>query len=75
MILAELYHNLADSMIKAQVSSTLTSPHYGIVRTSQHKTGKHGIDEHGTGKHGTGKYETGKYGHLAILERVASVVK
>ena len=58
----------ADSMTKAQASSTLKSQHYGMVRTGEHGTG-----EHRTGKYGTGKYETGEYGHLTILERVASV--
>ena len=74
MIAAELYHNVADSMTKTRASSILKSQHYEMVRTGELGTGKYGIGEHGTGKHGTRKYETSEYGHLAILERIASVV-
>ena len=63
VLAAELYHNLADSVTKAQISSTLKSQHYGMVRTG----------EHGTVEHGTGKYGTGEYKYLSVLERVASV--
>ena len=63
VLAAELYHNLADSVTKAQISSILKSQYYGMVR----------IGEHGTGEHGTGKYKTSKYKYLLVWERVASV--
>ena len=62
VIAVELYHNLVESLIKAQASSILRSQHYGMVRT-----GKHGISEHRIAEHGTGEYEISKYGHLIIF--------
>lgn len=77
MIAIELYHNLADSITKAQASSKLKSHHYGMIKTGKHGTGEHETDkyrigehrigEHRTGEHGNGKYETGEYEHLTIF--------
>ena len=58
VLAAELYHNLADYVIEAQISSTLKSQYYGMIKT---------------GEHGTGKYGTNKYKYLSVLERVASI--
>ena len=63
MLAAEFYHNLADSVTKAQILSTLKRQHYGMVRTV----------EHGTGKDETGKYGMVEYKYLSVLETVASV--
>lgn len=56
VLAAKLYHNLANSIIKAQALLALITQYHKIVKTGQYEIGGHRIC----------KYKMDKYKHLSI---------